>query len=296
MKCPYCGSEVGKNDKFCGKCGRVIELKRKKLSKRKMILYIIVVLVGLLSIAAYIGLISIEFTPTTTPAIPAATPIPTLSASVEVLKMPSTVVAGRPFEIAWKVNSPIETTINHTAVHYGPEPRYPPLDLKSYLYISDILTGSIPSDFSTKITIKNVGDYNTGVLYFRAHAIIDGVSYWSEEKTIVVQSTSSTFSPPTISVISYPGYVKGDTNFTIRWTVFGGAPGIIHQTSIFWGYNSGGRNITDYARKSTIQSGYTPAAFSAELKAPSGGIIYFRIHALVDETELYSPENKITID
>jgi predicted nucleic acid-binding Zn ribbon protein len=300
MKCPYCGAEVKEGDKFCGECGKAIkreEPKRKEPSNRKMlIIYTVVAIIGVLLIVYVLISISSstpKSTPTETPA--PVTPVSTLNASVEVLKSPSAVVAGRPFEISWRVNSPIETSINHTAIHYGPESKYPPLNLESYLYISEILSGSVPNDFSTKITINNVGDYSDGVIYFRAHVIIEGISYWSEEKTIAIQSTPAASTTPTISVISYPVSVKGDANFTIRWTVLGGTPGMIHHTSVFWGFMSGGENTADYPRVSTIQTGYTPAEFSVELKAPSGGLIYFRSHAVVDDTEIYSPEYKITI-
>lgn len=298
MKCPYCGAEVSEGDKFCGNCGRPIkkeELKRKEPSNRKMLVtYTVIAIVGiLLIIFVLININSPKPTPTETPA--SATPASTLNASVEVLKAPSSIVAGKPFEISWRDNSPIETNINHTAIHYGPESKSPPVNLESYPYISDILSGSVPNDFSTKITINNTEDYTTGVLYFRAHVIIEGVNYWSEEKTIMVQSTPVANITPTISVISYPVNVKGETNFTIRWTVLGGTPGMIHHTSIFWGFQSGGQNTADYPRISTIQTGYTPAEFSAELKAPSAGPIYFRAHAMVDDAELFSPEYKITI-
>lgn len=305
MKCPHCGAEVGKDDKFCGNCGRALvgeEPKKKKPSDRKrLIIYTVIAIIGVLLII-YV-LISISPSPskpasTETPV--AATPVSNLNASAEVLKAPSTAVVDKPFEISWRVNSPIETTINHTAIHYGPESKSNPLTLESYRYISDILSGSVPNDFSTKITINNTEDYSAGVLYFRAHAIMYGASYWSEEKTISVQSTPTTsitptINTPTISVTSYPVHVSRETNFSIRWKVLGGTPGMIHHTSVFWGFKSGGQNAADYPRVSTIQTGYTPAEFSVELKAPYGGTLYFRVHAMVDETEIYSSEYKITI-
>ncbi len=100
----------------------------------------------------------------------------------------------------------------------------------------------------------------------------------------------------TINVTSYPGSVQGEANFTIQWQVTGGSPGAISNTSILWGFNSGGMNISDYPRSSTAQTGSTPQTFSANLTAPSGGgPIYLRAHAVVDGVDIYSPEYQIAI-
>ncbi|VVB85483.1 Uncharacterised protein [uncultured archaeon] len=100
----------------------------------------------------------------------------------------------------------------------------------------------------------------------------------------------------TINATSYPASVQGEANFTIKWEVLGGTPGIISNTSIIWGFNSGGMNMTDYPRSSAVQTGNTPKTFSADLKAPAGGgPVYFRAHAVVDGTDVYSPEYQITI-
>ena len=100
----------------------------------------------------------------------------------------------------------------------------------------------------------------------------------------------------TINVTSYPAGVQGEANFTIQWQVTGGTPGTISNTSILWGFNSGGMNITDYSRSSAAQTGSTPQTFSAELTAPSGGgPVYFRAHATVDGVDIYSPEQQIII-
>ena len=98
-----------------------------------------------------------------------------------------------------------------------------------------------------------------------------------------------------IRVISYPATVNGESNFTIRWEVSGGTPGNISHTAVHWDFDSGGENIADYLRTSTIQTGKTPQQFSVELKAPASGTIYFRAHAIVDGSHVYAPEYSITI-
>ncbi len=100
----------------------------------------------------------------------------------------------------------------------------------------------------------------------------------------------------TINVTSYPASVQGETNFTIQWQVTGGITGTISNTSIIWGFNSGGMNISDYPRSTAVQTGSTPQTFSANMTAPSGGgPVYLRAHAVVDGVDIYSPEYQVTI-
>ena len=121
-------------------------------------------------------------TPTAAPAgTPMPTPTPTPGYSVEVLNAPSTAAASQGFVVSWRVNSPVQKNIQHTAVHYGSESKSEPLTLASYPSLTTAQSGAIPADFSANITIGK-----TGIIYFRAHAIIDGTSYWSDEKTITV--------------------------------------------------------------------------------------------------------------
>ncbi len=229
-----------------------------------------------------------QATPTQT-ATPAPTPVPTESPSVEVLNAPATAVAGQSFEVTWRVNSPVQKNITHTAVHYGPEPKVEPLTLQSYPNLTTPQGGLIPATFKGNITINT-----PGVIYFRAHAIIDTVNYWTPEMTVTVSAPPASVTPK-ILVTSYPGSVNGDTNFTIQWEVSGGTQGVITQTAIYWGFNSGGANMSNYARSSTIQTGRTPQRFMADLKAPAGGTIYFRAFASIDGVNIYSQEYQIAI-
>jgi hypothetical protein len=148
--------------------------------------------------------------PTETPATPVPTasmptPTPTPGYSVEVLSAPATAAAGQSFMVSWRVNSPVQKNINHTAVHYGPDSKSVNLTLSSYPSLTTVQKGTIPADFSANITIGK-----TGIFYFRAHAIIDGTNYWSDEKTIniTIPSTVSIQVTPTATATSsgYGGY------------------------------------------------------------------------------------------
>lgn len=101
--------------------------------------------------------------------------------------------------------------------------------------------------------------------------------------------------PPATKVAFYPFSVNGDTNLTVKWEVSGGAPGEISHTAVHWGYKSKSANISDYPRVSNMQTGKTPQEFSVEIMAPAGGTFYFRVHAVVDGVNIYSPEYQIII-
>lgn len=142
--------------------------------------------------------------PTTMPtAIPTATPVPTQQPgiSVEVLNAPATAVAGKSFDVVWRVNSPSAKTIPHTAIHYGPQSQAEPLSLTSYPSLTSVQTGTIPANFSIGIIINT-----TGITYFRAHAIVDGVNYWSPERTITISGSSTATMTATPRATSSGGY------------------------------------------------------------------------------------------
>lgn len=251
----------------------------------KGILYVVVAFALVIS-----GCVSAppEVAPAPTPA-PAETP----ATSVEVLGSPSSAEAGKSFEVTWKVNSPVQKNIPHTAVHYGSESKSEPLTLQSYPSLTTPQSSTVPNEFKASIVINT-----SGVTYFRAHAIIDGNHYWSSEKMITISSPANvTQVAPSIKVTNYPGAVTGDENFTISWEVSGGMLGEITHTAVHWGYRSGRADIKDYGYFSRVYTGKTPQQFSVVLKAPSGGgPLYFRAHALVDGIDVYTPEYMITIN
>ncbi len=126
--------------------------------------------------------------------------------------------------------------------------------------------------------------------------VIEPASVQAASIPVTSTSPAATSSvPPAIKVLFYPSGPDGDTNITIRWEVSGGTPGVISDTAIIWGYASGNASITAYPKMSIKQPGKTTQGFSATIKTPSGGSLYFRVHALVDGTDVYSPEYQITI-
>lgn len=107
--------------------------------------------------------------------------------------------------------------------------------------------------------------------------------------------TQNASSSPAIKVTSFPQSAHGDTIVTIKWEVSGGTGSEISNTAIIWGYNSAGANISEYPKTTVIQTGNPPKEFSAGINIPSSGTLYFRIHAVIDGSDIYSPENQISI-
>ena len=110
-----------------------------------------------------------------------------------------------------------------------------------------------------------------------------------------IGQNASSILAPAIRVTSFPQSAHGDTVITIKWEVTGGTAGEISNTAIIWGYNSAGANISDYPETTLVQTGKTPKEYSAGINIPSSGALYFKAHAIVDGSNIYSPENQISI-
>ncbi len=97
---------------------------------------------------------------------------------------PAIAGANQAVSISWKIESE-STTTPHTAVHYGtssvPNPTGPSDYPLASSFICTATPCSIPRAFHAQIAIANEGTY-----HYRAHAIIDGKNFWSEEKTIEI--------------------------------------------------------------------------------------------------------------
>jgi hypothetical protein len=84
------------------------------------------------------------------------------------------------------------------------------------------------------------------------------------------------------------------TNITIQWEVSGRNNGTISDTAILYGYKSGSENSSDYS-KAPVITGKILQQFSTGIIIPPSGTIYFRAHAIVDGTNVFSQEYQISI-
>lgn len=218
------------------------------------------------------------------------TEIPTVTSSpaqpdisIEIINAPVSAVVGKSFDVVWMVNGSVERTISHTAIHYGHDSRVAPLTLSSYPNLTSVQLGTIPSNFTIKMILNNAG-----TTYFRAHAIVNGVHYWSSERAISVSG-----SPASIRVFSVPKRPLENTEFTIKWEVSGGTAGNIEKTQILWDYKKS--NASNYSFNTTSFIGKTPMEFTTKMKFPKTSTIYFRVQAIVDGIEIFSDEQMVTI-
>lgn len=111
--------------------------------------------------------------------------------SVVIVDPPARATAGTPVGIRWSVQAPVGSTATHTAIHWGSASRlgtfgtdvipqasgYPNL-------LPDYASGNfpLPRAFSGALTFAPPGTY-----FYRAHAMIGGLHYWSPEYNITVE-------------------------------------------------------------------------------------------------------------
>jgi plastocyanin len=175
---------------------------------------------------------TVDQTPPRAPA-PAAAVVPT----VTLTTAPTSSIAGQQVSINWHIDSD-PASIRHSAVHFGPNsvpsPKGPGDYPSASQYLCTDVACSIPGDFATTIGIAKSGTY-----YYRAHAVIGGQNYWSDEKTITIQAQpppapqmsssdykvrieNMAFSPQTITI------EKGES---ISWTNYDSAPHTVSSDS-----------------------------------------------------------------
>lgn len=118
---------------------------------------------------------------------------------ITISSYPTAVRATYDLAITWRIDGP-ERSIDHTAVHYGPESK-PDAQLPSdYPNVSRIQKGTIPAVYSTIMVINEPGTY-----YFRAHAIVDGKHFWTDEKQMIVTAEVGLRCSDTCSFVGYKG-------------------------------------------------------------------------------------------
>ena len=240
-----------------------------------------IILVGL-------GVLLLLLNATMVPSEPTPVPEKTKSQGITVENVPDVVESGKPFKITWRVASNVEHRVEHTAVHYGPESKSEPLSITSYPEISDVKIGLIPATFSSNITINK-----PGVIYLRAHVMINNVNYWSEEKIIVVSMPVT----PTINIVDAPDAVESGKHFKITWRVASNVEHRVEHTAVHYGPESKSEplSITSYPEISDVKIGLIPATFSSNITINKPGVIYLRAHVMINNVNYWSEEKIIVV-
>ena len=133
--------------------------------------------------------------------------------------------------IVWEVDAPSGSQIVHTAIHYDTE-SHPGsfglgvtpgdsgyLDLTTEFASGEFVSGNFEATITPSVT-----------LYFRAHAIIDGNHYWTDEETILIafdgaiteeifeiEMSSSGFSPSSLTINSGDTVIFSAIDGSRRW-------------------------------------------------------------------------------
>jgi hypothetical protein len=118
----------------------------------------------------------------------AATPLSGVSGTVT--DYPIETEAGEPVTIKWFLNYPKNMSLTHSAIHYGYFSHAGELGLD--VFPNDLEYSGVvevfPDDLSTGNNFRvTLVPHQNGTLYFRAHAVLDKKSFWSEEFSIEVQ-------------------------------------------------------------------------------------------------------------
>lgn len=111
---------------------------------------------------------------------------------IELISAPQVAEFGQRTVFTWRVAGPSGTVIPHTAIHYDEDSNPAKFaltvapDQSGYRELTlEFASGEfeIPREFSTHVTFDEVGTF-----YYRAHAIVNGQHYWTDERSIEVKT------------------------------------------------------------------------------------------------------------
>ena len=271
-----------------------------------MRLLVIPVIIVVLAAVAFIASQPAPVAPVSPPTQPPATPPATEAVAVAVTSAPITVETGKAFQVSWTVNG--TGTVTHSAVHYdysshpgtfgtdvAPAASGYPYFPKDYAAINM----SAPASFTVSIT-PNV----TGALYFRAHAIVDGKQYWTDEMALTV-TVAPAVQETRVVITSAPATAESGKPFQISWGVEGPAETITH-TAVHYDYATHPGTFGETTAPAASGYPYFPKDFAAiNMTAPRGfaanitpnmtGTLYFRGHAIVGGKHYWTDEMTMAV-
>ncbi len=186
--------------------------------------------------------------------------------TVEVLSFPDVVHSGQKATIQWKLSGGNTCTL--TEVQWGPT--------QAGLSNSSVSDSGEMGVYSYTLTMPS-----SDKIYFRIHAVIDGVDFFSEPEQVI----SILNARPT----SYPAKVGPGEAMTIQWTLSGGTR--VNQTNLRWGTKPDALDNTGRSMSGSMGS------YEDVINAPAtANRIYFQIHAVVDGHDFSSDEQSIEVN
>jgi hypothetical protein len=99
--------------------------------------------------------------------------------------------------------------------------------------------------------------------------------------------------PAEVRVLWYPQITAPGGSLIVEWELLSGGRFNVSHTGVHFGFQSG-----DYAIHSLAQIGKSPRKYTIVTTVPvteDVDTVYFRVHALVDGKEYFSPEHTISI-
>lgn len=111
------------------------------------------------------------------------------SYTVSLIHAPKEIKAGTVATFTWRVDGP-PAVINHTSVHYGLVST--PGTLGADVAPANTTYSDLVKDFASgnyNIPLQFIGNAKIatpGAYFFRAHAVVDGKNYWTDENTLTV--------------------------------------------------------------------------------------------------------------
>lgn len=111
---------------------------------------------------------------------PTETPLAsTIEPAIRMISYPANVTGEENFTVVWEVSGGVLGEISHSAIHWGFKAGR--ADVTDYGRFSKVQKGKTPKEFIVEIKAPD-----SGTIYFRAHAIVDGIDLYSAEYRIAV--------------------------------------------------------------------------------------------------------------
>jgi hypothetical protein len=231
----------------------------------------------------------------------------------ETTSVPSEVDSGSDILVSWSVSGEGLSAV-HTAIHYGStsNPGNFGTDVGPPGGYSQLTTEfasgdfPLPDDFSTSISTDS-----SGVMYLRAHTIVDDKHYWTDEVAVTINEGEMMMEDdmidmggPTIAFTSIPQSGTIARSMTFTWRVEG--DGSATHTAIHYDFTShsgdlgteDGPSAAGYPELTTeFASGNFPLPddFSTQITPMRSGALYLRAHAIIDGKNYWTEETTISI-
>lgn len=228
--------------------------------------------------------------------------------TISIIDSPESAKEGHNVRIVWGIRSDVPKSATHTAVHYdllshagdfgtkiAPGISGYPFMTQEYIQGAYPVPGKYYTDFRAPFGVKSI--------YFRAHSIIDGMNYWTDEQMIRIDKEV-----PMISFIDVPKSVPEGTKISAYWIIDTTIPLTTLNTALLYDTVShlgafGEKVDPSLSGYSDLMDGFVyeittlPKTFSHTIDAPRGAeYAYLRAHTVINGKHYWTDEAKVAIE